>query len=169
MRRISKVSDLIGMKVEVNVTKAIEDQLNVLDESYGAERNIDTDLGGYVLILENEEDVIEARENILKDIIPEYVDDIECEGGKQYSLSLFLLSSDYALEKIIVKPQGNREEIRFSVYKDQKWYGMKLLVRPLDIKEELFLQLLKKAIDDNLFSKKFITQLKSLTIIFSNA
>ena len=25
----------------------------------------------------------------------------------------------YALEKIIVKPQGNREELRFSVYKDQ--------------------------------------------------
>lgn len=68
----------------------------------------------------------------------------------------------YALEKIIVKPQGNREELRFSVYKDQQRYGMKLLVRPLDLQEELFLQLLKKAIDDNLFSKKFITQLKSL-------
>lgn len=68
----------------------------------------------------------------------------------------------YALEKIIVKPQGNREELRFSVYKDQQRYGMKLLVRPLDLQEELFLQLLKKAIDDNMFSKKFITQLKNL-------
>ena len=63
----------------------------------------------------------------------------------------------YALEKIIVKPQGNREELRFSVYKDQQRYGMKLLVRPLDLQEELFLQLLKKAIEDNMFSKKFIT------------
>ena len=68
----------------------------------------------------------------------------------------------YALEKIIVKPQGNREELRFSVYKDQQRYGMKLLVRPLDLQEELFLQLLKKAIEDNMFSKKFITQLKNL-------
>ena len=59
----------------------------------------------------------------------------------------------YALEKIIVKPQGNREELR---------YGMKLLVRPLDLQEELFLQLLKKALEDNLFSKKFIAQLKKL-------
>ena len=50
----------------------------------------------------------------------------------------------YALEKIIVKPQGNREELRFSVYKDQQRYGMKLLVRPLDLQEELFLQLLKR-------------------------
>lgn len=68
----------------------------------------------------------------------------------------------YALEKIIVKPQGNREELRFSVYKDQQRYGMKLLVRPLDLQEELFLQLLKKALEDNLFSKKFIVQLKKL-------
>lgn len=68
----------------------------------------------------------------------------------------------YALEKIIVKPQGNREELRFSVYKYQQRYGMKLLVRPLDLQEELFLQLLKKAIEDNMFSKKFITQLKNL-------
>ncbi len=68
----------------------------------------------------------------------------------------------YALEKIIVKPQGNREELRFSVYKDQQRYGMKLLVRPLDIQEELFLELLKKALEDNLFSKNFIRQLKNL-------
>ena len=68
----------------------------------------------------------------------------------------------YALEKIIVKPQGNREELRFSVYKEQQRYGMKLLVRPLDLQEELFLQLLKKALEDNLFSKKFIAQLKKL-------
>lgn len=68
----------------------------------------------------------------------------------------------YALEKIIVKPQGDREELRFSVYKDQQRYGMKLLVRPLDLQEELFLQLLKKALEDNLFSKKFIAQLKKL-------
>ncbi|MGM8286714.1 hypothetical protein [Clostridium perfringens] len=68
----------------------------------------------------------------------------------------------YALEKIIVKPQGNREELRFSVYKEQQRCGMKLLVRPLDLQEELFLDLLKKALEDNLFSKKFITQLKNL-------
>lgn len=103
MRKISKVSDLIGMELEVNVTKAIEEQLNILDENYGAERNIYLDLGGYVLVLETKDDVIEAKENIVKDIIPEYVDDIECEGGKQYCLSLFLLSSDYAVSVVATK------------------------------------------------------------------
>lgn len=103
MRKISKVSELIGMGLEVNVISTIEEQLNILDESYGIKRNIDTDLGGYVLVLETKNDVIEAKENILKDIIAEYVDDIECEGGKQYCLSLFLLSSDYAVVVVATK------------------------------------------------------------------
>lgn len=103
MRKVSKISDLIGMGLEVNVIITIEDQLNILDESYGAERDINTDLGGYVLLLETKDDVIEVKENILKDIIVEYVDDIECEGGKQYCLSLFLLSSDYAVVVVATK------------------------------------------------------------------
>lgn len=103
MRRVSKVSDLIGVDLTGNVTSVIEDQLKTLDESYGAERSINSDLGGYVLVLETKEDVIEAKENILKDIVAEYVDDIESEGGKQYCLSLFLLSSDYSVVVVATK------------------------------------------------------------------
>ena len=103
MRKVSNVSDLNGMELEVNVISVIEEQLNILDESYGTERNIDADLGGYVLILETKDDVIEAKDNIVKDIIPEYVDNIKCEGGKQYCLSLFILSSDYAVVVVATK------------------------------------------------------------------
>lgn len=103
MRRVSKVSDLIGVDLTGNVTSVIEDQLKTLDESYGAERSINSDLGGYVLLLETKDDVIEVKENILKDIVAEYVDDIESEGGKQYCLSLFLLSSDYAVVVVATK------------------------------------------------------------------
>ncbi|WP_368240780.1 hypothetical protein [Clostridium paraputrificum] len=103
MRKISKLSHLIGISLDFDVAKIIEEQLNILDESYGIERNIDTDLGGYVLILETKDDAIEVKENIVKDIIPEYVDNIECEGGKQYCLSLFLLSSDYAVVVVATK------------------------------------------------------------------
>lgn len=94
MRKIGKLSRLSEISLEREVAKIIEQQLNILDESYGIERNIDADLGGDILILETKDDVIEVKENIIKDIISEYVDNIECEGGKQYCLSLFLLSSD---------------------------------------------------------------------------
>lgn len=103
MRKVGKLSHLSEISLEGEVAKIIEEQLNILDESYGIERNIDADLGGYVLILETKDDVIEVKENIVKDIIPEYVDDIECEGGKQYCLSLFLLSSDYAVIVVATK------------------------------------------------------------------
>ena len=82
MKRVSKLSNLIGISLEFDVGKIIEEQLNILDESYGIERNIDADLGGSVLILETKDDVIKAKENILNDTVAEYVDDIECEGCK---------------------------------------------------------------------------------------
>ncbi|MBN1041650.1 hypothetical protein DVW07_06160 [Clostridium botulinum] len=107
MRKVRKVSDLIGIGLETNIISAIEEQLDILDNNYGAERNIDADLGGYVLLLETKDDVIEAKENILKDIIPEYVDDIKCEGGNHYCLSLFLLSSDYAVIVVATKELMN--------------------------------------------------------------
>lgn len=100
MRKVSKVSDLIGMELDVNLASAIEEPLNILDESYGAEIDIDADLGRYVLVLEIKYDVIEEKENILKDIITEYVDYIECEGGKRYYLFIFILSSDYAVIEV---------------------------------------------------------------------
>lgn len=103
MRKVSKISDLKGINLDFNVINDIKEQLKILDANYGDERNIDTDLGGYVLLLETKDDVIEAKENILKDIIVEYVDDIKCEGGKQYCLSLFLLSSDYAVIVVATK------------------------------------------------------------------
>ena len=103
MRKISKLSNLSEISLEGEVAKNIEQQLNILDESYGTERSIDSDLGGYVLVLESKDDVIEAKENILKDTVTEYVDNIECEGGKQYCLSLFLLSSDYAVVVVATK------------------------------------------------------------------
>ncbi|MDY4252739.1 MULTISPECIES: hypothetical protein [unclassified Clostridium] len=103
MRKISKLSHLSEISLEGEVAKNIEQQLNILDESYGTERSIDSDLGGYVLVLESKDDVIEAKENILKDTVTEYVDNIECEGGKQYCLSLFILSSDYAVVVVATK------------------------------------------------------------------
>ncbi|HAT4307276.1 TPA: hypothetical protein I9080_001044 [Clostridium perfringens] len=107
MRKIINMSELIGMELDSSVLSIIEEKLNILDENYGLERDIDSDLGGYVLILESKEDVIKVKENILKDIIPEYVDNIECEGDKLYCLSLFLLSSDYAVILVATKKLMN--------------------------------------------------------------
>ena len=64
MRKVSKVSDLVGMGLEANVISIIGQQLNILDDSYGAKRDIDADLGGYVVVIETKEDVIKAKKYI---------------------------------------------------------------------------------------------------------
>lgn len=53
MRKVSKVSDLTEINLDSKVISTIEEQLSILDENYGLERDIDTDLGGYVLVAEN--------------------------------------------------------------------------------------------------------------------
>ncbi|MDU3845250.1 MAG: hypothetical protein E7G71_10200 [Clostridium perfringens] len=103
MKKISKLSELIGLKLEVKVVNVIEDQLKILDENYGEIRDVDKDLGGYVLVVESIEDVKELKNRTLKDILPEYTDEIICSEGVNYTSSLFLLSSDFSVVVIANK------------------------------------------------------------------
>ena len=81
----------------VEVINNISDIIEVLDENYGVERNIKADLGGYVLIVENIVDIEILKQDKLKGLIAEYTDMIECSEGVNWTSSLFLLSSDYAI------------------------------------------------------------------------
>lgn len=97
MREVSKVSELIGLKLESNLVNAIEEQLKILDENYGANREVYNDLGGYIVIVENIVDIAILKQDKLQGLIPEYTDIIECSEGANWTSSLFLLSSDYAI------------------------------------------------------------------------
>ncbi|MDH5093530.1 hypothetical protein [Clostridium perfringens] len=81
----------------IEVIKIISEAINILNENYGENRDVDKDLGGYVLIVESIEDVKELKNGMLKDILPEYTDKIKCSEGVNYTSSLFLLSSDFSV------------------------------------------------------------------------
>ncbi|MFR1315634.1 MAG: hypothetical protein ACLSBN_08125 [Clostridium perfringens] len=81
----------------VEVIKSISETIDILNENYGENRDVDKDLGGYVLVVESIEDVKELKNGILKDILPEYTDEIICSEGVNYTSSLFLLSSDFSV------------------------------------------------------------------------
>ena len=87
----------------VEVINNISDIIDVLDENYGVERNIKADLGGYVLIAENIVDIEILKQDKLKGLRAEYTDMIECSEGVNWTSSLFLLSSDFAI--VVVKPE----------------------------------------------------------------
>ena len=90
-----QLEDLMIYSLEVidNITKII----NTLNKNYGVARNIERNLGGYVLFVENIGDIEMLKTEILKDILPEYTDEIICSEGVNYTSSLFLLSSDFSV------------------------------------------------------------------------
>ncbi|MBI6020128.1 hypothetical protein H8J79_04685 [Clostridium perfringens] len=90
-KQLGALSDYSGA-----VIKSIYETIDILNENYGENRDVDKDLGGYVLVVENKEDVKELRSGMLKDILPEYTDEIKCSEGVNYTSSLFLLSSDFS-------------------------------------------------------------------------
>lgn len=81
----------------VEVVKEIFKVIEILEANYGINRNIEADLGGYILIAENIVDIERVKRDKLQSLVPEYTDVIECKEGVNWTSSLFLLSSDYAV------------------------------------------------------------------------
>lgn len=81
----------------IEVINSISETIEILDYNYGGDRNVDKELGGYVLIAENIVNIEILKKDKLQDLIPEYTDIIECKGGVNWTSSLFLLSSDYSI------------------------------------------------------------------------
>ncbi|MEA5009683.1 hypothetical protein [Clostridium tyrobutyricum] len=67
----------------------------------------------------------------------------------------------YCIERIFVKSK-DREEVRFSLYKDTIVSHQRYIPRSLDVTEEELIQLMKQAIDNSVFSKEFIKNLGEL-------
>ncbi|MDK0685286.1 hypothetical protein P5F08_04350 [Clostridium perfringens] len=81
----------------IEIIKNISEFIEIFNENYGENRDVDKDLGGYVLVVESIEDVKELKNGRLKDILPEYTDDIICSEGVSYTSSLFLISDDFSV------------------------------------------------------------------------
>ena len=95
MKKVYLKNQLKGYPIEV--ISNVLDVINVLGENYGANRDIEKDLGGYIVIAENIVVIEMLKKDKLQGLIPEYTDIIECKEGVNWTSSLFLLSSDYAI------------------------------------------------------------------------
>lgn len=91
--KIWKEQDLeIVSKLPKEVKDVIKENVQILVEEYGEERT-EQDLGGFIA-LTDEEGIKELKENLLKNTVPEYIDEIE---GVDYISALFLCGSDFAV------------------------------------------------------------------------
>jgi hypothetical protein len=66
---------------------------------------------------------------------------------------------DSCIERIEVK-EKKREEIRFALYKDTIRGDNRYVPRSLDVTEIQLIELIKKAIEEKVFSSEFIEMLK---------
>ena len=98
MKKIYKENQLLEAEsLQLEVSETIRATIEVLDDNYGADRDIESDLGGYIVIAENIVDIQVLKQDKLQGLIPEYTDVIECSEGVNWTSSLFLLSSDFVI------------------------------------------------------------------------
>ena len=98
MKKIFKENQLLEVNnIPSETIESIKVTIDILNENYGVDRNIESDLGGYVVIAENIVDIEILKQGKLQSLIPEYTDIIECSEGVNWTSSLFLLSSDFSI------------------------------------------------------------------------
>ena len=97
MKKVYNESQLVKLNsIPVEVIEFVR-EIVILNEAYGEDRNVESDLGGYVLIAENIVDIEILKQDKLQCLVPEYTDVIEVMNGENYTSSLYLLSSDFSI------------------------------------------------------------------------
>ncbi|WP_370831433.1 hypothetical protein [Clostridium sp.] len=98
MKKVYKESQLLEVNnIPLKVIESIKATIDILNENYGDNRDIEADLGGYIVIAENIVDIEVLKQDKLQGLIPEYTDMIECSRGINYTSVLYILSSDYSI------------------------------------------------------------------------
>ena len=98
MKKIYKKNQFLEVNnITTEVIERMKEIIDILNENYGANRDIESDLGGYVVIAENIIDIEILKQDKLQVLVPEYTDVIEVMNGENYTSSLYLLSSDFSI------------------------------------------------------------------------
>ena len=98
MKKVYKENQLLEVNnMPIEVIESIKVTIDILNENYGVNRAIESDLGGYVVIAENIVDIEVLKQDKLQGLVPEYTDVIEVVNRENYTSSLYLLSSDFSI------------------------------------------------------------------------
>ena len=104
MKKVYKENKLLEVNnIPSEVIESIKVTIDILNKNYGEDRDVEADLGGYVVIAENIVDIEILKQDKLQGLIPEYADMIECSRGINYTSILYILSSDFAIVVVTTK------------------------------------------------------------------
>ncbi|MBS3199520.1 hypothetical protein [Turicibacter bilis] len=92
MQKVRYQREVKHLRLPDEVKLRLSETLGILDENYGDNRDVDVQLGGYALIAENLFDTKYIQKNLIKDTVPEEVEEIVTNDGLEYNLILFIVS-----------------------------------------------------------------------------
>ena len=104
MIKLAHVHEIETVSLNDDVKNIALKTLEILDEAYGEARDPVADMGGFVAIVEEVNDLEKLKAyhlDVLADV-PEYVDYIVTSKG-EWLVALFLLSSDYSITVMMPK------------------------------------------------------------------
>lgn len=106
--KLGTTNDLISLQsLNPNVRKIIKNDLTILDENYGCDRDINNDDGGYVLYCTSGTKKEELKEYLdYTEYLPEFVDLI-----LGFCHAVYILSTEYAIS-VIISIEDAPEEIK---------------------------------------------------------
>ena len=107
--KLGHVEDVESLAIkDADVRSSVQDYLEILDNAYGKDRNIDEDDGGYVLYCTEGTDLSEVEKYFdFNSLVPEWVSHFDCKP--KYLAVLYLLSSDYAIVVVITEKDYIKE------------------------------------------------------------
>lgn len=106
MLRLGRVTDMVMIQsYPIELQTAILEELEIFDDNYGDDRDVYHQEGGYIILTESEEDLPEIGREIYTDIriegSPEFVNVIECKNGKVYTISSFIVGTDFTYDIVM--------------------------------------------------------------------
>ena len=106
--KLGTINDLMSLfSINPNARKIIENDLSILDENYGSDRDVNKDNGGYVLYCTSGTNKSELKKHLdYAEYSPEFVDLIS-----GFCHAVYIISSEYAVS-VIISIDDAPEEIK---------------------------------------------------------
>ncbi len=105
MKKIAYVREIPAQQTNLpkEVIETITDIATVLDNEYGNDRDVNVGNGGYILIIEDKEELYKLSDIYIDidTIIPEFTDRIPISGGNDYTRTLLILGNDFTVTLIM--------------------------------------------------------------------
>ena len=95
--KLGNVADMSKLpSIDEKIRKVILDNLNILEENYGKDRDINEDNGGYILYAEPKTTVNEVLSYFdYEEYLPEHV--LQIDSTPSYCKSLYLTSDEFGI------------------------------------------------------------------------